>query len=33
LIDTDWRIDLVAVELDASGRLQRIEVLENAVEG
>ena len=33
LIDTDWRIDLVAVELDSSGRLQRIEVLENAVEG
>ena len=31
--ECDWRIDLVAVELDSSGRLQRIEVIENAVEG
>ena len=28
-----WRIDLVAVELDSSGRLRRVEVIENAVEG
>ena len=28
-----WRIDLVAVEMDSSGRLRRIEVIENAVEG
>ena len=31
--DADWRIDLVAVELDSRGRLLRVEVLENAVEG
>ena len=31
--ECDWRIDLVAVEMDSSGRLQRIEVVENAVEG
>ena len=31
--ESDWRIDLVAVEMDSSGRLQRIEVVENAVEG
>lgn len=29
----DWRLDLVAVELDRTGRLVRVEVLENAVEG
>ena len=29
----DWRLDLVAVELDRAGRLVRVEVLENAVEG
>ena len=28
----DWRIDVVALELDASGRLIRLDVLENAVE-
>ena len=28
-----WRIDVVAVEMDRSGRLRRVEVLENAVEG
>ena len=28
----DWRIDLVAVEMAADGRLLRVEVLENAVE-
>jgi putative endonuclease len=31
--DVDWRLDLVAVELDRSGHLVRVEVLENAVEG
>jgi len=31
--DVDWRLDLVAVELDRAGRLVRLEVLENAVEG
>lgn len=29
--DVDWRIDVVAVELDAHGTLLRIDVLENAV--
>ncbi len=28
-----WRIDVVAVEMDRSGRLRRVEVIENAVEG
>ncbi len=27
------RIDFVAVELDSSGRIKRIELIENAVEG
>jgi putative endonuclease len=27
-----WRIDLVAVDLDANSRLQRIELIENALE-
>ncbi len=31
--ERDWRIDLAAVELDPSGRLRRIEVIQNAVEG
>jgi putative endonuclease len=31
--NADWRIDLVAVELDRSGRPLRIEVIENAVTG
>lgn len=31
--DVDWRLDLVAVELDRAGRLVRVEVLENVVEG
>ena len=29
----DWRIDLIAVELDASGKIQRLEQIENALEG
>lgn len=28
-----WRIDVVAVELDKRGKLSRIELIENAVEG
>lgn len=28
-----WRIDVVAVEMDRAGRLRRVEVIENAVEG
>lgn len=33
LDDVDWRIDMVAVELDKSGKLLRCEHLENAVWG
>ena len=33
LPECDWRIDLVAVEMDSAGRLRRIDVVENAVEG
>ncbi|MCL4804730.1 MAG: YraN family protein [Anaerolineae bacterium] len=33
LDDVDWRIDLVAVELDADGRLLRCEHIPNAVFG
>ena len=33
LAECHWRIDLVAVELDSSGRLRRVDVIENAVEG
>jgi putative endonuclease len=29
----DWRVDLVAVEMDATGRLLRVEQLESAVGG
>jgi len=31
--EVDWRLDLVAVEMDRAGRLVRMDVLENAVEG
>ena len=31
LHDAQWRIDVVAVEMDARGKLLRIEVIENAV--
>jgi putative endonuclease len=31
--EVDWRLDLVAVELDGAGGLARLELLENAVEG
>lgn len=30
--DKAWRIDLVAIELDASGKLIRVEVIRNAVQ-
>lgn len=33
LVDVDWRVDLFAIELDASGRLLRTEQIENAVTG
>lgn len=29
----NWRIDVVAIQLDGSGRVSRIELIENAVEG
>ena len=32
-LDVDWRIDLVAVELDRSGKLLRCEHIQNAVLG
>ncbi len=31
LADVDWRIDVVAVELDPKGTLLRVDILENAV--
>lgn len=31
LLDADWRIDVVAIELSTQGKLIRIEVIENAV--
>ncbi len=31
--DRDWRIDVVAVEMSAQGQLQRVDVIENAIEG
>ena len=31
IVDADWRIDFVAVELDSKGRLARVEVIENAI--
>ena len=33
LQDHDWRIDVVAVEMSAQGQLQRVDVIENAIEG
>jgi len=32
LDDVDWRIDVVAVEMDARGHVQRVDVIEHAVE-
>ena len=31
--EVDWRLDLVAVELNRAGRVVRLDVLENVVEG
>ena len=31
--DADWRIDAVAIVLSSRGRVQRIDVIENAVTG
>ena len=31
--ERDWRIDVVAVEIGQDGRLRRIDIVENAVEG
>ena len=33
LQDRDWRIDVVAVEMSERGRLERVDVIENAIEG
>ena len=30
--DADWRIDVVALEVDPNGQVLRLEVVENAVE-
>ena len=32
-LPASWRIDVVAVELEADGKVSRIELIENAVEG
>lgn len=32
-LPSDWRIDMVAVELDSRGKPSRVEVIENAVTG
>ncbi len=31
--NANWQIDLVAVEFDATGKLQRVDVIQNAVNG
>ena len=33
LQDRDWRIDVVAVAMSDRGQLQRVDVIENAIEG
>ena len=30
--DVEWRIDVLAIEMDSRGKLMRLEVIENAVE-
>ncbi len=30
---TNWRIDMVAIEMEPGGRVKRIEIIENAIEG
>jgi putative endonuclease len=32
-LPADWRIDVVAIQMDKSGRVSRIELIENAVDG
>jgi putative endonuclease len=32
-LPVQWRIDFVAVEVDMAGKLQRIEIIKNAVDG
>lgn len=32
LVNTDWRIDIVSVKLDIGGKVEYIEIIENAVE-
>jgi putative endonuclease len=32
-LPSDWRIDVVAVQMAKDGQVQRIEIIENAVEG
>ena len=32
-LPSSWRIDLVAVELSPSGKVERIEIIESAIEG
>ncbi|MBP1465534.1 YraN family protein [Candidatus Chloroploca sp. M-50] len=32
-LDSPWRIDLIAIELDAAGRICRLDHIEGAVEG
>ena len=32
-LPSTWRIDVVAVEMEKDGRVRRIEIIENAVEG
>lgn len=32
-LPSSWRIDVVAIQLDRKGRVSRIELIENAVEG
>lgn len=32
-VEREWRIDVVAVEIGHDGRLRRIDIVENAVEG
>jgi putative endonuclease len=32
-LPSSWRIDVIAIELDWSGKAERIELIENAIEG
>jgi Holliday junction resolvase-like predicted endonuclease len=33
LADRNWRIDVMAIELDPGGRVKRLNLIRNAVEG